>query len=278
MENLVQNIIKFDTLISAIAAIIILLAISYIFYSRSGSTYSLYYRLWSLFVGDKKFYDENLETYMQERKDLDKFNAVFNTEAKTKTDLLRFHTRITKHGIDIKKISESKGNFDFYKLKMGKPSLSFSFITFLFSVGVFLFSLVIVALGVSDKAMLKFHDEEPWVLINHEMAKPAFSKYKITPETCKKDNYDVNKINRLTKLSPNTIEVICHSFDSKDDAKTIDKYIAGQKGLPWIAVLLLFVAFRIFIFSIRRFCARDYRGYLKNQYIKSRKAARYTVN
>ena len=277
MESLVQNIINFDTLISAIAAIIILLAISYVFYSRSGSTYSLYYRLWSLFVGDKKFYDEKLEKYMQERKDLDKFNAVFNTEVKTKSDLLRFHNRITKHNIDIKKISESKGNFDFYKLKMGKPSLALSFITLIFSVGIFLFSLVIVAVGVSDKAMLKFHDEEPWVLINHEMERPIFSKYKITPEACKKESYDVKKINHLTKLSPNTIEVICHSFDSKDDAKTIDKYIAGQKGLPWISILLLFVAFRIFIFSIRRLCARDYRVYLKNQYIKSRKSVDSTV-
>lgn len=268
MENLIQSIIKFDTLISATVAIFIILGIGYIFYSRSGSTYSLYYRLWSLFVGEKVFYDNNLEKYMQERKDLDKFNAVFNTEAKTKVDLLRFHRRIEKYGIDIKRISESKGNFDFHTLKMRKPSLTGSFMTLFFSIGVFLFSIVIIAVGVSDKAILKFNDGEPWIAINHKMAKPIFNKYKITPETCKKENFNAVNIHEKTELSINSIQAICQSFNSKDDAKAIDKYISGQKGLPWIAVLLLVVAFQIFIFSVRRFCARDCRGYLKRKYMQ----------
>lgn len=272
MESLVQAIIKFDAPISAFIALLILLAIGYLFYSRSGSTYSLYYRLWSLLVGEKSFHNPVLENYMQERKDLDKYNAIFNTEIKTTSDLLRFQEWVNHYDIEIKKISESKGYFDFKRLKLLKPYRSVTFLAFILSVCLFLFGLAIGVLGVIDKAMVKFNNDESWVFINHDMAKSFSKKYHITPETCTFENYQPERISRLTGLSFHTIQEVCNTFNNKENLKAIDGIIAEQQKLPFFIVFPLYFSLRLFILTIRRICARDYRRHIKNKIDIKRRA------
>lgn len=270
MEHLVQAIIKFDVPINTIISIMVILVPCYLFYSRSGSTYSLYHRLWSLLVGEKGFHDANLEGYMQERKDLDKFNAIFNTGIKTKGELDDFYKWITNNNIDIKKISAAKGNFDFGNMKMRKPRWDVTYLSLVFSIVIFIFGSSVGLLGVIDKAMLKFQKNEPWVFINHEMAKSLFNSYIITPKSCLKENLDVNKVTRLTELSPRTIKIICESFGSESDKKAIDKFISGQKSLLLLSIFSIYFSFVIFIFSVRRICARDCRGYIKMRLTNNR--------
>ncbi|EXU76025.1 DUF6216 family protein [Erwinia mallotivora] len=272
MESLIQTVIKFDTLISTLIAIGIILSMVYVFYSRSGSTYSLYYRLWSLLVGEKNFHDVHLESYMQERKDLDKFNAIFNTDIKKKNDLDDFYKWLVRYDIDIKKISESKGNFDFHNMKMRKPHWMLIIMAAIFSVLMFIFGVAIAAISITDKAILQFHDGEPWVLINHNMAKPMFNKYIITPKDCLKENYNANKIMEKTKFYLSTVETICHSFNSNTDKEIIDKFVASQKKVSWLTFVILYVSFRFFIFSTRGVCARDCRTYIKKQLIIKRRS------
>ena len=273
MESLLQSIIKFDTPISAFIALLIILAICYLFYSRSGSTYSLYYRLWSILVGEKSFHHPTLETYMQERKDLDKYNAIFNTEIKTTSDLLSFQEWVNHYDIEIKKISESKGYFDFKRLKLLKPYYSVTFISFILSVFLFLFGMAIGVLGVIDKAMVSFKDDESWVFINHNVAKPFSKKYSITPETCTFENYQPEKISRLTGLSFNTIQVICNIFNNKEDLKAIDRIIAEQQKLPFFIIFPLLLSLKFLILTTRRLCARDHRRHIKSK-IEAKRSAR----
>nr|WP_027311662.1 DUF6216 family protein [Balneatrix alpica] len=67
---------------------------------RAGTSYGLLNRLYAIVIGGKEFHDSSVAEYWNERKDVERFNALFNTRAKSLKDIQRFRLWIERHDLD----------------------------------------------------------------------------------------------------------------------------------------------------------------------------------
>lgn len=245
---------------------------------RAGTSYGLLNRLYAIVIGGKEFHDSNVAEYWNERKDVERFNALFNTRAKSVKDIQRFRLWIEKHDLDFRTFTSIQRWFDFEKRKIKKLNtwqLALPFI------GAFLYVLLsspLIPLATASSALLKFKDEEQWMWIN-ETAASSFSynpfrdksnDWRISPELCSQSTFDPTELSKQVKLQPTNIQIICNSFGEPNSTSHINEVIADQR-LFWIFVVISWIfAFHSFKEAIRRADANRARPYLLNKLLSAR--------
>jgi len=249
----------------------ILIALSaFWFRLRAGTSYGLLNRLYAIAIGGKDFHDDSTADFWKERKDVERFNALFNTRAKSLKDIHQFKRWIEANDLDSRRFTSISSWFDFEKRKVKKLNGWRLIIPF---VGAALFALAAIPaipIASAEAALIKFKGEENWLWLSHTDAssysynplRDKSNDWHITAALCASSGFDKEEVAKATNLKPKHIELICQSLSSEEGTIRINEIIADQK-LFWILVPICWIlAFQYIVEAIRRVDALQARPYL----------------
>ncbi|WOE84857.1 DUF6216 family protein [Aeromonas veronii] len=241
---------------------------------RTGTSYGLLNRLYAIVIGGGAFHDNSVTDFWHERQDVERFNALFNTRAKSLKEVNQFIKWIERNDLDIQKLANLNELFDMEKREVKKgcyciTTIFFSIIVFLFGIA----SLCLFGLSVKNAALIKFNDETQWMWVNHDAAysvtfNPIYEQgqdWRLTADTCTKTKIDTESLSAQTKLKPENILNICESFTNEKDKKFIDNVIKNQKSFIWPALSLLLLGLYSFNSALQMKSAHDAKVYLNKK-------------
>lgn len=270
MDKVVSWVMNYDTWIRLLVLISLLLIVAFYFYLRAGSSYSLLHRTWSLLVGRKKFSTPELDEFMTERLDVDKFNAIFNTQTTSINQAINLKNWLKKYNIDIRTISRIKGWFDFEHQRVILPNGWMTLVFTLLSIASFLLAMQFIIIGTSPSALIKIKNQpdEPWFWINSQKAHNYTQYYgifyneerdswKITAAQCAAPQVDYKKIVPNSGLSAESIKIICGLLNAKDSENYVGKIIKEQKAFIYMFIILCLIFARLILSIHRRIQAID---------------------
>jgi len=258
MEDFVQFIEKYDSFFKLLLALLIIITIWLYFYKKSGSSYSMTDKLWSIFVGQKDFYNKKLDMFHKERHDVDKFNSVYNLNAANVAELEKFTEWVKENGHDIRKISGIKGWFSIANLNVSKPARSMTFLLLLTFFCLVLSGLFVSLCGLTPNAIVKLSKQDPWFIINHQRAKPLFNEAAITADNCADTSYNKGDYSRRSGITQGSVNGICQAFQDKKESMAIDKIIKNQKILFYVGLYIIAFGGLALKYTFRRINALDF--------------------
>jgi hypothetical protein len=281
MEDMLLQALKSEALITPLLALFLALAIAFYFWRRSGSSYGIKNRLYSILSGSKEFENPSFAELWHEQRDLERFNALFNLNAKSTNDVINFINWVKKYDLDIKKLSVIKKRFDIGTLrvkKINKWNMYLNIISILFLIT---FSILIAILGFSDSVLIKFKNDGQWIWLNNNTAqsfdinplKSKESKWIIEATDCASNEFNPREKSKQTGLTDETIQVICKSFTSEEGKEYVQNALRQQRGLLWATILLLIwsVSATINLYNMlniiptRRHLLEKFEAYTKNR-------------
>ena len=241
---------------------------------RTGTSYGLLNRLYAIVIGGREFHDHSVTDFWNERKDVERFNALFNTRAKSLKEVNLFIKWVERNNLDLRKLARLNALFDMEKreVKKGWYRLATTFflaVAFVLSV----FSLYLVGLAQKDAALVKFNDETQWMWLNHDAAYSATfnptrnqgQDWRLTADTCSQTPLDTDSLAEQAKLKPANILNICESFTNPKDIQHVDEIINSQKSFMWLALGLLLIGLYAFNSALRTSSAHHAKTYLKKK-------------
>lgn len=257
---------------------ILLLVLFGYFHLRAGTSYGFLSRLYALLIGRSEFYNESLTAFWQERKDVERFNALFNTKAKSLKDIELFVRWIENYDLDIRKFTRLKNWFDFEKRQVKKLKVRQLVTPLVFTLLSYLASIPATDLASANAALIRLGGEEQWIWVGNSEAS-SFSinpfsansdAWRITKAACGKADFDASLVASEIGLQRKNIDAICESFNNSEDAKRIDRFIAKQKIFWPLAVILWILALNCFSEALRRAAAHKARPYLLDKFNAAR--------
>lgn len=257
---------------------ILLLVLFGYFHLRAGTSYGFLSRLYALLIGRSEFHNESLTAFWQERKDVERFNALFNTKAKSLKDIELFVRWIENYDLDIRKFTRLKSWFDFEKRQVKKLKVRQLVTPLVFTLISYLASITATDLASTNAALIKLGGEEQWIWVGHSEAS-SFSinpfsansdAWRLTKTACGKAGFDASLVASEIGLQGKSINAICESFSNSEDAKRIDSFIAKQKIFWLLAVILWVLALNFFSEALRRAGAHKARPYLRDKFNAAR--------
>jgi len=249
MDTVILSIFNIESFISIMTILVIITSLVIFISKRAGSSFGIINKLINFIFSSKGFHSEKINSIWQEREDIERFNALFNTRALSVNNIFAFDEWIKKYSIDLKKVAGLGGGFDIKKNKIKKSP--WYVISFIGGISLFLFSITCFSfmLTISNAALIKMNkfDDVGWFWINNERAYAAQNpfmeglEWKITKDSCeKKSNEDV-------KLPREFIDSICESFSEKETLDFIAELISTQNKMLIPTIML--AAFTVYIFS-----------------------------
>lgn len=245
---------------------------------RTGTSYGFLSRLYALLIGRSEFHNDALTAFWQEHKDVERFNALFNTKAKSLKEIELFVQWIERYELDIRKFTRLNNWFDFKKRKVAKLKawqLVTPLVLFMLS---YLASLPAGTIASRDAALIRLGGEEQWIWIGHSAA----SRYSITPFTnssndwritkslCNQSDFDASSVADKVSLKDTSVSAICESFDNAQDAERINSLITKQKVFWPLTIILWFFTLNRLLEAIRRANTNQARPYLLEKLKASR--------
>jgi len=248
------------------------------FHRRAGTSYGLLSRLYALLIGGSDFHHDSLIEFWKERRDVERFNALFNIKAKSATDIERFNRWIKDYDLDVSTFTKLKSWFDLERRKVRKVK-KWQYISPLVLVLVAYFATVFTAgIGFADAALIKLGGEDQWIWLNHKKAssfnynpfRDSANDWYLTKSACEKADFDSQAVADSTGLKQQSISAICNSFDNADDAKHIDDVILDQKIFLLIAVIPFLFGIHCYLEALRRANVKAARRHLYNKLIRAK--------
>ncbi|WP_409525843.1 DUF6216 family protein [Nitrincola sp. MINF-07-Sa-05] len=241
---------------------------------RAGTSYGLINRLYAIVIGGKEFHDNSVTEFWNERKDVERFNALFNTRAKSLKEVNLFIKWINRNDLDLRRLAKLNDLFDMEEREVKKGSYRLA--TIFFSVVGFvlvLLSIYLMELARKDAALIKFNDETQWMWLSHDAAystaynpfRDRAQDWRLTAETCSQTPLDKESFAAQAKLKPENITNICESFTNAKDIQRIDEIINNQKSFVWLALAFLPLFLYCFNSALRLNSARQAKSYLKKK-------------
>ena len=246
---------QIDTIISPLLSIIdnkfilfpfiFAMMISSLYYikRKAKSGFSIVNRFWAFWLGYKK---ERKHDFINDIIEIEKFNYHYNADAVSIKQKKNFEDWIRKYELNFRIIAKLKRNFIIETLKIKKINKVVPTLTFLsIFIPLFLFfAALIVAIkpsgliNINNTGWFWFNKEEA---IEYSFLGGRESSWVITPQECEK------KTDVAIKLSPQTINIICESFNSKRSLEYIDALVEKQR---WVFGMLsiIFLFFVTFLF------------------------------
>ncbi len=241
---------------------------------RAGTSYGLLNRLYAIVIGGKEFHDNAVTEFWNERKDIERFNALFNTRAKSLQEVNLFIKWIEKNDLDLRKLTKLNDLFDMEKREVKKGSYGPAS-AFFFIIGLILFvpSAYLVEIGMTNAALIKFNNESQWMWLSHNAAysttynpfRDRAKDWRLTAETCSQKPFDTESLAAQAKLKPGNITNICESFTNARDIQRIDEIINNQKSFVWLALGLLLLCLYALNAALRLNAAKQAEAYLKKK-------------
>ncbi|MFM5728674.1 DUF6216 family protein [Aeromonas hydrophila] len=265
-------------LTTALGGLTVIIVLYLFFRLRAGSSYGFLNRLYAVLIGGSGFHHEIAEKFWRDQKDVERFNALFNTKAKSLKDIQTFIAWIEKHELELRKFTSLKKWFDLEKRKV-KRLKKWQLVTpFIFTILAYFLAIPISTIASTDAALLKFNDEEQWMWLGHTEAR-SFSlnpfrdrnnDWRINKSICSNKDHDMTNLLQKTQLQQKNINITCKSFSNSEDAKRISQIIGDQKIFWFFAVFLWVYTLLSFMETLRRADTNHVRAYLLNKLKKAR--------
>lgn len=258
----------------ALSFILLIIFAAIWFRLRAGTSYGLLNRLYAIVIGGKDFHDNSVTEFWNDRKDVERFNTLFNTRAKSLKEVNLFIKWVERNNLDLRKLANLNSLFDMEKREVKKGRYRLATVYFLALVFVLVvFSLYLIGLAVRDAALVKFNDETQWMWLSHDAAYSAtFSPirdqgqdWRLTAEVCSQTPLDTKPLAAQAKLKPENILNICESFTNEKDIQRVDEIINGQKSFLWPALGFLLLGLYSFNSARRMSSAHQAKTYLKKK-------------
>jgi len=259
---------QFDTFISPLLSImdnkfilfpfIFTMMISSLYYikRKAKSGFSIVNRFWAFWLGYKK---ESKHDFINDIIEIEKFNYHYNTDAVSIKQKKKFEDWIKKYELNFRIIAKLKRNLIIDTLKIKKINKAVPILTFLsLFIPLFLFFAALVVaikpaglININDTGWFWFNEKEA---IEYNFLGGRESFWVITPQECEK------KTDIVIKLPPQTIDIICESFNSKRSLEYIDSLIEKQRWAFGIfSVIFLFFVISLFMQTISLLITYDAR-------------------
>lgn len=223
--------------VAFLSMLLAVLSLAFYFHRRAGSSYGVLNRVYALLMGGGEFYNEEISGFWKERRDIERFNALFNVGAKSIGEVVGFKAWVEKFGIDVRLVTSLRKRIDLERMKVVKvkwwePPF---FMSILLSVLiVFMFFLSIAA---SSSALLKFKGDGQWLWLGHEKAYSTAlndlvsggEKWVISKSECDKVEGDYEDLIFDSGPNEEVVNVICNSFFDEEEIAEVDEIIKEQK-------------------------------------------------
>ncbi|MRT56597.1 hypothetical protein GJV11_10780 [Enterobacteriaceae bacterium RIT693] len=267
MESVAALIVKYDTIINSVFWLLILLFIFSYISLRAGSGYSIVNRLWYFFLGNPSFTDKKLNAFWTDRNDIEHFNMLFNVKSNDKIEIKKFITWATINKIDITKVSRAKGWFNISTLELLVPRKKTTFFIFICSFFFIYLSLVALTIAIKPAALIRVDNNEPWIWVgknqitnyfpNISLKKLQWENWSLSTEDCNNNKFDRNNFSTRSRLKIKTIDMLCNSYSSVEDQKSILAVIKKQNAFYFISAIPFIYGIYFFILCLRRVLALE---------------------
>lgn len=240
---------------------------------RIGSSFSVKGRLYGLIVDRSDFHNEEIKCFWNDRKDVERFNALFNIDAKSVKEVVRFKKWVEKYDLDVLSLTGLKGRLDLKEMFV-KPVSYVEIAALVVFLLVLIFAIAFFfSISVSASALLRFNDDDQWFWLYHDKAYShnfevliaGRSEWIITKIECK-NGFDVEKKVNETGMSKRNINNICMSFDNEKDSAKIDEFVEKQKLFYFLSLILFFFVLFPYFELIRIFKSIEARRKIIYQY------------
>ena len=101
MNDLLNFILKYLPLLTAIAFPVLIIFVSFYIIYRSGNTGIIATKIWGIFLGEKTYSDPDLKIKEQEENDIAKFNFKTNLRMKSIIQIKTFYELIERYNIEV---------------------------------------------------------------------------------------------------------------------------------------------------------------------------------
>ncbi|MGV2842348.1 DUF6216 family protein [Aeromonas hydrophila] len=248
MDSMISSIFNVESFISIATLLIIVALLMFYISNRAGSSFGIINKLINVLFSSKGFHSEKINYIWQEREDIERFNALFNTRAIDINQIISFDEWVKKYRLDLKAITRIGSFFEIKRKKIKRVPW---YLISAFGAGTIFFFFVALfsfMLTVSNAALIKINKYEDvgWFWINSEQAtsfKKPFEegyKWKITKESCTEEPSYKN-------LPKEFVNELCYTFKDKQSLEFIAELISQQNKMLTPTIILVGVA--IFLFS-----------------------------
>ncbi|MHB0777081.1 DUF6216 family protein [Halomonas sp. WWR20] len=244
---------------SPVAFVLMLLAtmlLVFYFHRRAGSSYGFINRVYALVMGGGEFYNEDIGSFWKERRDIERFNALFNVGARSIEEIVGFKVWVEKFGIDVRLLTNLRRRIDLERMKVVKVKwweAPFFVSILLFFTIVFMFFLSIAS---SSSALLKFKGDDQWLWLGHEKAYStrlhnlvSDEEWVITKKECERTEGDYEVLMSESGLNEKIVEIICNSFFDEEESLEVGNIIREQKSI-YVPVAFSFLFMLIPFFEL----------------------------
>lgn len=244
------------------------------FHLRAGTSYGLLNRLYAIVIGGKEFHDDSVTEFWNERKDIERFNALFNIRAKSLKEINRFIKWLNINDLDLRKLANLNDLFDMEKMEVKKgPYFIATHLLLCATLFFALLSTFLVNLAGKDAALVKFSDEAQWIWLNHDAAystnynpfRDNAQNWRLTVKTCSQAPLNPESLSKRTQLKPENINNICESFSNKEDIQRVTEIIESQTSFVWLALVFTLLSIYLFKVALQMNTARKANDYLKKK-------------
>lgn len=249
-----QYITLLEPTISLVVVLLITFSIALYFKHRSGTTYGIKNKIYSILTGKDKFEDQAFENLWLQNRDIERFNVIFNLNATCKEDVFKFVKWSKRYSIDTRKLTSISKYFNIRTLKIKSPDKAYITFKILISLIFYFSSLLFLEISGSDYALINVKHGNKLVWINQSSAKPftlgsLFSEHDawtLYPESCDPEKYDLSKIAKHINYKLKTVKVICDTLVNEKDRLFVSNELNERKKYLILGIIFLLVAFELF--------------------------------
>lgn len=252
IETIYSELSKLPYTGSLLFLFLIFLAIY--FHRRSGSSYAIMSRFYTLMTGGNSFHDDTLQEFWKRRQDIERFNALFNVKAKTILEAKKFKSWIEMNEIDVREISNANSYFDFSNMSIKRVKRREIFFDLVFLIAWFLASSFSLGLGTTDYAIVKFKSDNQWFGLNQEEAVSTFfgesffydNDWVINKKLCDSDDLYASQQVVESELKRSEIDFICRSFVDESLSEEVSEIKSNQSKFIFLSIIFFSFSFLSF--------------------------------
>ncbi|WP_323919097.1 DUF6216 family protein [Aeromonas caviae] len=243
----VSSIINIESFISIITILILILCVCVYIHKRAGSSFSLINKVVSILYSGKNFNSNEINKIWEEREDVERFNATFNTRAENHQQIVDFYEWVNKLKLNFKMLTSLGRNLDMRRRKITKVRWFEIAVTGSLAPVMAFCSLFILAISFNNAALIqmKNHKDVGWFWINSNVAYSfqapyeGETKWKIYKKSCEKGIKNTDIPEEFNKM-------ICESFQNEERVLQINDLIESQHNLKFHALVIMLFAFYMY--------------------------------
>jgi len=196
---------------------------------RSGSIYALLERIWRLIAGKGEVSDKNLNEFMQEIRDLEKFRFMYGLKVETKDELHKLLEWLRKNSIDIGSAQRARRWIDSKSTELIRlPPKNYLRIKGVMASICILLVMVFVQVSTYQFALLQMKASKTWLLADSKVVSGFLGNWTIDKAQCLANLGNVSTVGGLTKTETT---LICEALKGDTLKQIVIDTVKAQRSL-----------------------------------------------